>query len=172
MKADEVYENPVTGERAVIWIGTDTTGGERLVVDLYVQAGGAVMGEHFHPRMEERFTVLRGQVGFRLAGRKAIAEPGVELIAPAGTPHNWWNAGSEEALVRIEMRPAARFEAMIRNAFGLAQDGKVNKRGMPNLLQLAVFAREFADVIQFTHPPRIVRKGQSVPRDVMSTTSN
>lgn len=59
----------MTGERAVIPIGTDTTGGERLVVELYVQPGGAVMGEHFHPRMEERFTILRGQVGFRLAGR-------------------------------------------------------------------------------------------------------
>ena len=158
LKAGEVYENPVTGERAVIRIGTDTTGGERLVVDLYVQARGAVMGEHFHPKMEERFTVLRGQVGFRLAGWGTIAEPGTELIVPPGTPHDWWNAGPEEALVRIEMRPAARFEAMIRNAFGLAQDGKVNKRGMPNLLQLAVFTREFADVMQFTHPPKIVQR--------------
>ena len=158
VRAGEVYENPVTGERAVIRIGTDTTGGERLVVDLYVRPGGAVMGEHLHPAMEERFTMLRGQVGFRLAGRVAIAEPGVELIAPPGTPHDWWNTGSKEALVRMEMRPAARFEAMIRNAFGLAQDGKVNNRGMPNLLQLAVFAREFADVIQFTRPPRIVQR--------------
>src|SRR5262249_8307361 len=39
-----------------------------------------------------------------------------------------------------------------------AQDGKVNRRGMPNLLQLAVFAREFADVIQFTRPPRLVQR--------------
>jgi hypothetical protein len=28
---------------------------------------------------------------------------------------------------------------------------------MPNLLQLALFAREFADVMQFTRPPRIVQ---------------
>jgi quercetin dioxygenase-like cupin family protein len=158
LKAGEVYENPVTGERAVIRIGTDTTGGERLVVDLYIRPGGAVMGEHFHPGMEERFTVLRGQVGFRLAGRVAVAEPGAELIAPPGTPHDWWNVGPEEALVRVETRPASRFEAMIRNAFGLAHDGKVNRRGMPNLLQLAVVAREFADVIQFTRQPRMVQR--------------
>jgi quercetin dioxygenase-like cupin family protein len=158
LKAGEVYENPVTGERAVIRIGTDSTNGERLVVDTSVRPGGAVMGEHIHPRMEERFTVLRGKVGFRLSGRVAIAEPGAELTAPPGTPHDWWNAGPEEALVRFEMRPAARFEAMIRNAFGLAQDGKVNKRGMPNLLQTAVFAREFADVMEFTRPPRIVQR--------------
>lgn len=44
LKAPEVYENPATGERAVIRIGTGTTGGERLVVDLYVRTGGAVMG--------------------------------------------------------------------------------------------------------------------------------
>ena len=129
LKAGEVYENPVTGERAVIRIGTDTTGGERLVVDLYVQPGGAVMGEHFHPGMEERFTMLHGQVGFRLAGRMAIAQPGVELIAPPGTPHDWWNAGPEEALVRTEKRPAVRFEAMIRNAFGLAQGWKSEQAG-------------------------------------------
>jgi hypothetical protein len=47
---------------------------------------------------------------------------------------------------------------MLRNAYGLAQDGKVNRRGMPNLLQLAAFAREFADVIPFTRPPRIVQR--------------
>jgi len=156
--AGEVYENPVTGERAVIRIGTDETGGELMVLDLYIRPGGAVMGEHLHPAIEERFTVLRGRVGFRLSGREATAELGVILVAPPGVPHDWWNAGPEEALVRVEIRPAARFEAMIKNAFGLAQDGKVNRKGMPNLLQLSVFAREFDDVIQFTRPPRVVQR--------------
>src|SRR5215510_16046687 len=157
-KAGDVFENPVTGERAVVRIGTKQTAGELLVVDLYVRPGGAVMGEHMHPAIEERFTVLRGQVGFRLAGQVASAEPGVTLLAPPGIPHDWWNAGPAEALVRVEVRPAARFEAFIQNAFGLAQDGKVNWRGMPNLLQLAVLAREFDDVIRFTRPPRVVQR--------------
>src|SRR5215831_2540758 len=157
-KAGDVYKNPVTDERGVARIGTEETGGELLVVDLYIRPGGAVMGEHLHPAIEERFTVLRGRVGFRLAGRESIAEPGIMLIAPARVPHDWWNAGPEKALVRVEIRPAARFEAFLKNAFGLAQDGKVNRRGMPNLLQLAVFAREFEDVIQFIHPPREVQR--------------
>jgi quercetin dioxygenase-like cupin family protein len=157
-KAGDVVENPVTGERAVVRIGTEQTGGELLVVDLYIRPGGAVMGEHVHSAIEERFTVLRGQVGFRLSGQEAIAELGKKLIVPAGMPHDWWNAGPEEALVRVEIRPAARFEAMILNAYGLGQDGKVNRKGMPNLLQLAVFAREFDDVIRFTRPPRVVQR--------------
>jgi quercetin dioxygenase-like cupin family protein len=157
-KSGEVRVNPVTGERAVIRIGTEETGGELLVADLYIRPGGAVMGEHLHPAIEERFTVLGGQVGFRISGRAAVAEPGVTLVAPPGVAHDWWNSGQDEALVRVEIRPAARFEAMILNAFGLAQDGKVDRRGMPNFLQLAVFAREFDDVIRFTWPPKIVQR--------------
>ena len=44
---------------------------------------------------------------------------------------------------------------MIRNLFGLAQDGKTNAKGVPRLLQLALLAREFNDMIQFTRPPRV-----------------
>lgn len=158
IKAGDVFENPVTGERAVVRIGTDQNDGELLVADLYIRPGGAVMGEHVHPALEERFTVLRGRVGFRLSGRTSIAEPGMTLVASPGTPHDWWNAGAEEALVRVEVRPGARFAAFIVNAFGLAQDGRVDRQGMRKLLQLALFAREFDDVIRFTRPPRVVQR--------------
>ncbi len=47
---------------------------------------------------------------------------------------------------------------MIRNAFGLAQDGKTDAKGRPRLLQAALFAREFDDVIRLTKPPRLVQE--------------
>jgi hypothetical protein len=46
---------------------------------------------------------------------------------------------------------------MILNLFGLAQDGKTNARGLPNLLQLALLVREFRYVIRFTRPPQVVQ---------------
>jgi hypothetical protein len=79
-------------------------------------------------------------------------------MAPAGVAHDWWNAGDEEAHVVVEIRPAAHFEEMIRNAYGLAQDGKTDAKGMPSLLQLALLAREFDNTIRFTKPPRIVQR--------------
>lgn len=157
-RAGDVYENPVTGERAVVRVGTAETAGELLVVDLTVRPGGAVIGEHYHPAVGERFTALAGRLSYRLAGRAGDLEPGQDVAVPAGVPHEWWNAGPDEAVVRIEVRPAARFEACILNTFGLAQDGRVDERGMPGLLQLAVFAREFDDVIRFTSPPRWVQR--------------
>lgn len=165
-KQGDVIENPVTGERAVVRVGTEDGDGDLLVADLYVRPGGAVTGEHVHPVIEERFTLLRGRVGFRIDGQEAIAEAGQQLHVPPGVVHDWWNAGDTEAHVLVEIQPAARFEEMIANLFGLAQDGKTNAKGMPNLLQVAVFAKEFEDVLYFTKPPRIVQRilfGMLVP---------
>jgi quercetin dioxygenase-like cupin family protein len=143
-KAGDVFENPVTGERAVVRLGSEDTAEDRVVVDLNVRPGGAVAGEHVHPVSEEIFTVLRGQVGFRIDGRESIAKLNQPLQVPAGIKHDWWNAGDETAQVIVEFdHRASRFEEMIGNLFGLARDGKTNSKGMPNLLQGAVFAQEF-----------------------------
>jgi quercetin dioxygenase-like cupin family protein len=147
-KAGDFFQNPVTGEAAMVRFGTEESGGDLLVADLYIAPGGAVMGEHYHPGIEERFTLIRGKLGVRLSGFAIEAKPGVMLLVPPGVAHDWWNAGDEDALVRVEIRPAARFEIMILNAFGLAQDGRVDRKGMPNFLQMAVFAREFSDVVR------------------------
>ncbi len=157
-KAGDFFQNPVTGETAIVRIGTEESGGQLLVADLYIAPGGAVMGEHYHPAIEERFALLRGELEVRLSGRAIKASPGVMLLVPPGVPHDWWNAGDEDAVVRVEIRPAARFEIMILNAFGLAQDGRVDRKGMPNFLQLVVFAREFSDVVRFTRPPRLLQR--------------
>ncbi len=158
LRKGDAIENSVTGERAVIRVGTAESGGELLVADLYVRPGGAVMGEHVHPSIEESLTVVRGRLGYRLDGREAVAGPQERLHVPRGVAHDWWNAGGEEAQVLFEISPGARFEAMILNAFGLARDGKTDAKGQPRLLQAAHFAREFDDVIRFTKPPRPIQR--------------
>lgn len=156
LKQGEVYENPVTGMKAVIRVGTWETGGEQLVADLYVRKCGAGSALHLHPAIHERLTVTSGRVGLSLHGRTSIAELGSAIEIPPGVSHRWWNAGIYEARLSIEIRPAARFEEYIRNLFGLAQDGKTDPMGMPHLLQLAVLAQDFEDVIRFPRPSRLV----------------
>ena len=139
-------------------MGTEDSGGELLESDLYVRPGGAVVGEHVHPVIEESFTVISGQIGFRLDGHDLIAGPGERVRLPPGRAHDWWNAGEEEAHAIVEIRPAFRFEEMIGNFWGLARDGKTNAKGMPDLLQGVALAREFEDVLYFTKPPRVVQR--------------
>jgi quercetin dioxygenase-like cupin family protein len=65
--------------------------------------------EHYHPAIEEKFTLLRGRLAVRVSGRLGELKPGDVLIVPAGMPHEWWNPGQEDAWIRAEVRPAARF---------------------------------------------------------------
>ena len=161
-KAGDLYENPVTGERVVVRLGTEESGCDHLVVDLYVAPGGAVAGEHLHADIEEVFTVVRGKVGFRLDGREDVAVPGRRLVVSPGVVHDWWNAGEGEAYVVVELRGPARrlerFEMMISTLYGLARDDKTDTKGRPNIFQAALLAREFDDVIAFARPPRFVQR--------------
>jgi quercetin dioxygenase-like cupin family protein len=152
-KAGDVFENPMTGEFGYVRLGTEETNGELLVSDLRVHPGGAVLGAHIHPTIDERFTVLKGRIGYMLGDRKGVLQAGESADLPRGIAHDWWNAGDEEARVIVEVRPARRFEQMVITLFSLAQEGKTNQKGIPNPLQMAVIAQEFGDVVQFLSPP-------------------
>ncbi|MDP8942712.1 MAG: hypothetical protein M3N16_01105 [Actinomycetota bacterium] len=58
---------------------------------------------------------------------------------------------------RFEFRPALRQEVLAETFAGLARDGRVSRRGLPNLLQLAVIAREFEQEGYGTRPPLAVQ---------------
>ena len=156
-RAGEVYENPVTGEHAVVIEGDDENRDARMVVELTVAPGGAVAGEHSHSYIHETFEVLEGEVGFSLDGERSVGGPGTKVEIPIETVHDWWNAGEGKARVIVTIDPVGRFDEMIKTLFGLARDGKTNKKGMPNLLQLAVFAKEFRPEMELTKPPRAIQ---------------
>jgi quercetin dioxygenase-like cupin family protein len=156
--AGDVLENPVTGERIVFHETSRETGGVAVVFETFVQPDGFVAAAHVHPKQEERFAVLSGTLGLEVGGEEAVAGPGETLTIPPGTPHRFWNAGDDEVRFRCEVRPALQFEQLIETMFGLATDGKTNRKGMPNPLRLAVIARAHFDVVRLPFPPAFVQR--------------
>jgi len=157
-RVGEALQNPCTGERGVLvktpWEGSDRS----LEADLFVQPGGAVVGEHIHHDFDERFTVVKGRIAFRLDGSESVAGPGEVVEIPRGHWHDWWNASDgEEAGARVRVSEGERFLQMIETLFGLARDGHTNSKGMPDPLQLAMFATEFRDVLVLRRPPAFVQ---------------
>ena len=153
IRAGDTIENPVTGERIVFRKTSRETNGEAVVIECFVQPNGFVAAAHLHPMQDERFQILRGTVGFKLNGQELIAQPGDRILVPAGTAHKFWNAGDDEAHFVCEVRPALQFEQLIETMFGLAGDGKTNRKGMPNPLRLAVIARHHFDDVRLPFPP-------------------
>ena len=154
----EVFENPVTRERAVVieapWWNTEG----RAVADMTALPGARVVGEHLHPRLQESFTVREGELTVLRNGQRSVLRAGERADVEPGVWHDWWNESAVDALVRVEVTPGERFAHLIETLFGLAREGHVNQRGMPHPLQLALVATEFADVIVFRKPPAAVQR--------------
>ncbi len=163
-QAGSWYQNVKTKELARVNVAPQDTEGRRLVADLWLQPGAAVIAEHVHDHLTERFSVIDGELGVSLDGERSTATAGESAFVPVGVAHDWWNAGDGVAHVLFELEAApgsgpmaARFVEMIETGFGLANSGRTNAKGMPTPLWLAALAREYRDVLRFTRPPAAVQ---------------
>jgi quercetin dioxygenase-like cupin family protein len=158
LEAGEILENPVTRERAVIvelpWQNADG----RAVAEMTALPGARVVGEHLHPALRETFSVLEGELTVVRDGQRSTLRAGEAAHIEPGVWHDWFNEAAVDAVVRVEVTPGERFAHMIETLFGLAREGHVDAKGMPNLLQLALTAQEFSDVIVFRKPPASVQR--------------
>jgi quercetin dioxygenase-like cupin family protein len=158
IRAGDRLENPVTGEVLVFHRTAEETGGESVLVEVIVRPHGFVAAAHVHPFQTERFEVLEGRLGLRIDGKELEAGPGDVAVVPPGTPHRFWNAGEDEARFQCEVRPALQFESLIETMFTLAAQGKTNRKGLPNPLQLAVIARAHFDTVRLPFPPAALQQ--------------
>ena len=115
--AGQTIENRVTGERITFVTTAADSGGEVVAMDSVWPRPGSRAIEHVHPAAEERWEVAAGRAGFRIGGEERFAGPGEVVVAPPGTPHVAWNAGEDEVRVRIELRPALRWEEFAERLF-------------------------------------------------------
>ena len=158
IRVGEVWENPVTGERATILELPYKNPEGRATAELTALVGARVVGEHLHPALVERFTVLEGELTLKLDGQTSVLGEGESAVIEAGVWHDWWNAADRNARARVEITPGERFAHMIETLYGLARLGHTNASGMPPPLQLALVGREFGDVIVFRSPPRAIQR--------------
>lgn len=157
-KAGDEIVNPRTGQRMIfLKTGTETRG-ELVQIDTYNPPTGVPEPEHVHPFQESGAEVLSGSLRFRVGGQERLVRAGESITIPANTPHNFWNDGEEEAHAVQWFRPALKIDGFFEMFFGLAQDGKLNDKGLPSLLQLAVGVPYFGDEIRLTSPPWAVQR--------------
>ena len=158
IKTGDVIENPITGEKMEFLQTAEDTGGALLQLMLTVKPGGFVAAPHIHPKQEERFMVKSGTIRLQVDGDERLLSAGQEGRVSPGTPHVWWNGGADELKALVEFRPALRTQDTLSTIFALARDGKTNKMGVPNLLQIAVTVRKYGGNMYLAKPPIFVQK--------------
>ncbi len=148
-QAVEQIHNPRTGQRMrfverrpeVLRIeSVDSPGAEREPV-------------HVHPRQLSGAEVTAGSLVFEVDGRERRLGPGDSIAIPPGTPHRFWNDGTEPARSVQYFEPALDSAAFFEMLFDLAARDELDSKGMPRPLQLAVMVPEFGDEIRPVTPP-------------------
>jgi uncharacterized RmlC-like cupin family protein len=76
-------------------VGGQAVRGASLVIEDWATDGVAneVAPLHVHHADDEAWHVVSGALRFRFADQELIAQPGTTVLAPAGVPHTFGNAG-------------------------------------------------------------------------------
>jgi mannose-6-phosphate isomerase-like protein (cupin superfamily) len=134
-------ENPVTGERVKFLATAKETNGEYVRIRNETAAGAPGVVLHYHLTYTEAFKVLEGSLDMCVGSKEnhRVLTEDESAYVPLNTVHRFWNSSTEPVVFEVEIRPARNFEKSLRAAFGLAEDGKTNDKGVPkNILELAL----------------------------------
>jgi quercetin dioxygenase-like cupin family protein len=158
IRAGDTLTNPITGETITFVETAAETGGEYTLIEVSVAPGGGVPMAHVHPYQSETFEILEGELSMKAGRDKLVAVPGDVVAVQPGEVHKFWNDGDVPVRFRCTVAPAGQFERFIETMFALAADGKLNKRGLPNPLHLAVIAKAYFDESRAPHVPAWLQK--------------
>jgi quercetin dioxygenase-like cupin family protein len=135
--------------------------GEDLVVYGWLEPGGGLPA-HFHPRQEERWSVLEGQVRFQLGDDKRLIGPeDGEIVVPPYAKHGLWSVSDREARLHTFVTPALGLQTFLEEAAAAAREGLFTARGLPRNLRgarwAARFLKRYRDETVMLSPPRAVQ---------------
>jgi quercetin dioxygenase-like cupin family protein len=114
-------QNPGTGETITFLETSEETGGVRVVAEVTLEPGGAVV-PHSH-RVAETFECLDGRFTIHVRGAERPFEPGESVTAAPHDMHGFRNDTDRSATLRVTATPAGDLDRVLRTLAGLSRDG-------------------------------------------------
>ena len=155
---NKIIRNPATGQHIRFLQTSCDTEGQLLEMESTFAPHSVEPLQHYHPKQHETFTVLEGSLQVRINGRVWVLQAGDTLEIPAKTSHAMWNASDKKAVVNWKVEPALCTEYFLETGMGLAAQGKVNKKGLPPILQTALLAERYKNVFRLAKPPYMLQR--------------
>ena len=155
---NKIIRNSKTGQDIrFIQTGKETNG---LLLEMESTYNGKSLEPppHYHPNQEEDFIVVDGELTVRINGKTKVLKRGDSLHIPKNKVHSMWNNSNSKTVVNWKVKPAMNTEYLLETGTGLANDGRTNENGMPNILQAALLANTFANVFRLSQPSFAVQK--------------
>lgn len=140
-----------------------TPDGDNLIVDTWLEPGGE-LPPHIHPRQEEYWSVVDGEVEVLIGKRKrSLRASDGEAAVPPGTKHGLKNRSDQTVHARCRVIPAGDLQAFLTDSAAAAQEGLFMRGGIPRGLRGARWGARFLkhhrDETVMSFPPRFVQAG-------------
>ncbi len=141
------------GERLTFTGLGDGPDGPRAYAEGVAQPGaGPPM--HVHYLQEEAARVVHGRLGHQvLGGEPQFGGPGELVVWPPGTPHKWWNAGTDELQTTGWCSPPDNVEFFLGTLFASAKQNG----GRPGLFDAAFLLTRYQHEFAMLELPAFVR---------------
>lgn len=143
------------GEKLVFQELQQEPDGDRLLVENYVMPGsGPLM--HTHWLQDEALTVVKGKIGYQVkGGPEQFAGEGETVTFERGTPHRFWNAGTEILHCKGYIKPANTIVFYLSAIF--AAQNKSGK-AQPEIFDAAYLIKRYSSEYDLTDMPVFVKK--------------
>lgn len=142
MKSNQrVIENQVIGDKVCFLALAAETQGQ--LTQLHIELGPGGGSElHYHDKFVETFKARKGELSVELDGELLVLEEGQEKRIEKLALHRFFNPSANPITFEVKIEPASRnFEEFLQIMYGLAEDGKTNKQGIPtNLLHIGAIS--------------------------------
>lgn len=152
-KQGDQITNVRTGQRMIFRLTGKETNGKLLEIESFNPKSDIREAIHVHPKQESSAEVISGKLHFLVGGKKHVIGPGESIVIPAGVPHCFWNEDDTEAHSVQRFLPALHIDEFFESYFALANDGKINSKGIPDILQLPLMGLKHKDEIRVITPP-------------------
>jgi len=155
---NKLLKNKATGQDIRFLQTAADTDGELLEMESTYHSRSTEPPMHYHPNQDEEFTVLAGALTVRMNGQIRILHKGEVFLVARNTSHAMWNDSADKTIVNWKVKPALDSECFFETIYGLADDGKANKKGIPSLLQMSLTANRFSSVFRLSKPGLMIQK--------------
>ena len=102
--------------------------------------------------------MISGQLMVRMNGQITVYKKNESFHVPANEVHSMWNGSGETTVVNWKVKPALDTENLLETISGLANDGRTNANGVPNLLQTVMIAKKYSLVFRAASPPYFLQR--------------
>jgi len=105
--------------------------GEYLILEHLIVSAGAINGPHWHPVLQEKFTIIEGSMRFRIDGETLETGSGEQVLIRPRQVHQAWSIGDGSVRMVHEVRPPGLHWSMFALLHKLEAKGELTAKGIP-----------------------------------------